>query len=214
MSRPCRVHAAALAAATLAAILAMPAAAQDRQVYRYVDPDGKVVYSDRPPPSEAKGVQQKRLGGNFIETTEPSYATRVASERFPVTLFTFACGEPCQNAEAMLNARGVPFTKVNVEDPPNAKKLQQLTGEVSAPVMQVGDKLIAKGWNEARWQQMLDQAGYPKAPPRRTAARPAQPPAQPAAAAAPAAADDDAEEGPAPGTNVTTLPAPAGGYPR
>jgi hypothetical protein len=35
--------------------------------------------------------------------------------------------------------------------------------------MQVGDKLIAKGFNEAKWNAMLDQAGYPKSPARRTA---------------------------------------------
>src|SRR5512134_913950 len=106
MTRPCRMRAANLAVAGLAALLAMHAAAQERQVYRYVDSDGKVVYSDRPPPSQATNVQQKRVGGNFIETSEPSYATRVASDRFPVTLYTFACGDPCQNAEALLNARG------------------------------------------------------------------------------------------------------------
>jgi hypothetical protein len=42
---------------------------------------------------------------------------------------------------------------------------------MTAPVLQVGDKLVAKGYNEARWTTMLDEAGYPKAPaPRRTAA--------------------------------------------
>ena len=67
--------------------------------------------------------------------------------------------------------RGVPFTSVNVEDPSNAARLQALTGEMTAPVLQVGDKLVAKGYNEARWTTMLDEAGYPKAPPpRRTAA--------------------------------------------
>ena len=34
-----------------------------------------------------------------------------------MTLYTFACGEVCDNAEALLNRRGVPFTSVNVEDP-------------------------------------------------------------------------------------------------
>ena len=32
-----------------------------------------------------------------------------------MTLFTFECGEVCQNAEALLNKRGVPFTIVNVQ---------------------------------------------------------------------------------------------------
>ena len=49
----------------------------------------------------------------------------------------------------------------------------KLTVDLTNPqdVAQVGDKLVAKGYNEARWTTMLDDAGYPKAPaPRRTPA--------------------------------------------
>ncbi len=114
-------------------------------------------------------------------------ATQQATERFPVTLYTFACGDVCQSAEALLNRRGVPFTSVNVEDPADAARLQALTGEMTAPVLQVGDKLVAKGYNEARWTAMLDEAGYPKAPPpRRTAAGGPRAPEPPPRAETPA----------------------------
>ena len=46
--------------------------------------------------------------------------------------------------------------------------------------------MVAKGYNEARWQAMLDDAGYPKTPPRRSArrrSRRAQRPPTPAPAA-------------------------------
>jgi hypothetical protein len=59
-----------------------------------------------------------------------------------------------------------------------------LTNESTAPVLTVGDKLVAKGYSEARWQAMLDEAGYPKTPaPRRAApgVRVADVPAIPAA---------------------------------
>ena len=64
----------------------------DRQVYRYTDTDGRIVYSDRAPPPAAKNVQPKRLGANYIETSELPIATQQATERFPVTLYTFDCG--------------------------------------------------------------------------------------------------------------------------
>ena len=141
------------------------------QVYRYTDTDGRVVYSDRVPPSSAKNVQAKRLGDNFVETSEPSISAQQASERFPVTLFTFECGDVCQNAEALLNKRGVPFSIVNVStDEQGRARMQTLSGDDKAPVLAVGDQLIVKGYNEARWQATLDQAGYPKTPAaRRTA---------------------------------------------
>ncbi len=179
------------------------ATAQERQVYRYTDKDGNVVYTDRPPPSDSKDVQAKRLGPNYIETNELPLAARQAMDRYPVTLYTFACGELCQNAEGLLNRRGVPFSTVNVEDVKNAERLKALTGDTQAPVLQVGDKLYVKGYNEARWQAMLDDAGYPKSP----ATRRAQPLRPPAAPAAPAAAPKDAPVG-------AVAPTPGGGYPK
>ena len=181
-----------------AAIVAAGASAQ-QQVYRYVDKDGKVVYSDRSPPTDSREVQAKRLSPNFIESNTVPLATTQAAERYPATLYTFACGTVCQSAEALLNRRGVPYTTVNVEDVKGAEQLKKLTGEQQAPVLQLGDRLVAKGFNESRWQAMLDEAGYPKSAPRRTTTPKGapEPPPPPPAAAPPEA-----------------VPVPGGGYPR
>ena len=190
-------HRTALLCGALAGLFAAGLAAQGTQVYRYTDKDGRIIYSDKPPPAEAKNVQAKRLGANFIEDNEVPIAARQAQERFPVTLYSFSCGEVCQSAEGLLNRRGVPFTLVNVEDPKGAEQLKTLTGELNAPVLVVGDKLIAKGYNEARWQTMLDDAGYPKTPaPRRT-------PVNRAPVEAPAATDV-----------LQSAPPPGAGYPK
>lgn len=184
--------------AAAVAIVAAGASAQ-QQVYRYIDRDGTVVYSDRSPPIDSKDVQAKRLSPNFIESNTVPMATTQAAERFPATLYTFACGTVCQNAEALLNRRGVPYTTVNVEDAKGAEQLKQLTGEQQAPVLQLGDKLVAKGFNESRWQAMLDEAGYAKSAPRRTTTVKGapEPPPPPPASAPPEA-----------------VPVPGGGYPK
>lgn len=200
MARKCRRL--ALSVGIAAAVIAAGAAAQAQQVFRYVDKDGKVVYSDRAPPSDSKEVQAKRLSPNYIENTDVPIALTQAMERFPVTLYTFACGVVCQNAESLLNRRGVPFTTVNVEDAKGADQLQKLTGAQQAPVLQIGDKLIAKGFNEARWSAMLDEAGYPKTAPRRVAAK------------TPTEAAPDTPPGTAPPAAATPAVAvPGGGYP-
>ncbi len=189
----------AVAIAMALAAVASSAYAQDRQVYRYTDPAGRVIYSDRAPPTDARDVQAKRLGGNFIENSPMSLAAQQAMERFPVTLYTFKCGDLCQSAEALLNRRGVPFSTVNVEEQKGAEQLKNLTGELNAPVLQVGDKMIAKGYSEQKWQAMLDEAGYPKAPTRSRPGTPTRPP-EPAATSANAASAESA--------------APTGGYPK
>ena len=153
--------------------LAATALAQT-QVYRYTDADGRVVYSDRPPPGSAKNVQPKRLGANYIETTQLPLGTQQAVERFPVTLYTYDCGEICQHAEALLNRRGVPFTIVDVTQGENGAKLMSLTGEQRVPVLQVGER-IEKGYLESKWQAALDDAGYPKTPAQRRTSTPRAP---------------------------------------
>ncbi len=188
----------ALVCGVTAAVFAALAAAQAQQVYRYVDKDGRTIYTDRPPPPDSKEVQAKKLSPNFIENNDVPVATAQAAQRFPVTLYTFGCGTVCQSAEALLNRRGVPFTTVNVEEQKGAEALQKLTGAQQAPVLQVGDKLIAKGFNEARWTSMLDEAGYPKTAPRRVASKA---PAEPAAPPPPAEA-------------TKAVPIPGGGYPK
>jgi glutaredoxin len=181
-------------------LLVAASANAQTQVYRYTDADGRIVYSDRPPPGSAKDVQPKRLGANYIQTTEMPLEAQQAMERFPVTLYTYDCGDVCQNAEALLNRRGVPFSTVNVTEGDNAAKLQALTGEQRVPVLQVGDKNVVKGFLESRWQAVLDQAGYPKAPPSRLAQTPR----------APAAAESKADPGAAPGSVAAP---PRGNYP-
>lgn len=143
------------------------AGAQMQQVYRYVDADGRIVYSDRPPPPTAKEAQAKRVGANSIETSELSFATQQAQERFPVTLYSFGCGLICDTAQAVLNKRGVPHTVIDVSQGDGADRLKRLTGGIDAPALQVGDQ-YAVGFNETKWQAMLSDAGYPKTPPPRT----------------------------------------------
>ncbi len=163
-------------------LLAVPLAVHAEGLYRYVDPSGRVVYSDQPPPPSVKDVQSKRLQENVIETDPVPFAARDAAARNPVTLYTFDC-EVCKQAESLLAKRGVPFASVIVSEQAGAAKLQALTGKMSAPVLQVGDKPPVTGFNPDVWQKMLDDAGYPRSAPQRTIARAA--PKSPDAAAKP-----------------------------
>jgi glutaredoxin len=209
-------------------LITIACAANAQSLYRYTDANGRVVYSDQPPPPTAKNVQPKQLPENVIETDALPFATRDAAERFPVTLYTFDC-DVCKEAEALLAKRGVPFTTVIVTEAKGAARLKALTGAQAAPALQVGDKQVLQGYNAARWQETLDDAGYPKSgpPPRQQAARAASPPAAPATK--PASAPEPAPEAaPAPPTAAAggppATPAPAvaspadspkgGGYPK
>lgn len=153
----------------LALLIAAHAAAQ-QPLFRYVDNQGRVVYSDTAPPPDAKGVQQKKLGGNFIETSELPYALQVAQQRNPVTLYSGPCGPLCEQARALLNRRGVPFRDIDPSQPGEMQKMKLVTGDQSVPVLTIGSAITIKGFEEGKWQAALDQAGYPKTPTARITA--------------------------------------------
>lgn len=147
-----------LMAAWMAAASAPLAAAQ---LYQWKDAQGRTVYGDQAAATGAQNVQQKAFKGNVIEVGE-SYASRSAREKYPVTLYTSACGVACEQAKQLLNTRGVPFSTRDLQSSKSAQEeLQKLTGKLNVPVLVVGNDKI-EGFGEGQWQAALDRAGYPK----------------------------------------------------
>ena len=168
-----------------AAAVVVLGAAHAAEVYRWVDQDGKVVYSDTPPPPGVKNAELRRLNRNAVEVDKTSFATRDTAKKNPVTLYANNCGEPCDKARQLLAKRGIPFSSKNPESSPaDADALKKLIGALEVPVLVVG-KSPVKGFEAGSWDAALDSAGYPK-----TAAIAPQPvakaPPAPAASAEPA----------------------------
>jgi glutaredoxin len=150
--------------ALLAMALMLPAlAAAQANVYRWVDKDGKVHYSDTPPPEPQKNLTQKRVGGAFAESSELSYATQVAMQKSPVVLYAGAdCKDPCARGRELLAKRGVPYTEKDVQNnADDAEALKKLVGELEVPFLTVGTGR-ARGFDEAAWHAALDAGGYPR----------------------------------------------------
>ena len=133
-------------------------------LYRWIDKDGNVTYSDAPPPKDAKGVQKKKLGDNVVasENDNMPFAVKNAMQRNPVTLYANNCGEACDQARALLSKRGVPFANRNPEtDPGAAEALKDLVGQLNVPTLAVGTNSVT-GFSESAWNSALDAAGYPR----------------------------------------------------
>jgi hypothetical protein len=132
------------------------------EMYRWVDTNGKVHYTDTPPPPTAKSIQKKELGNQAGEAQMP-YSLQQAIKNFPVVLYNSECGEPCSHATELLVNRGIPFSKKSPEkSPTDAEALKKITnGELAVPVLVIG-KDILKGFEKDGWNSALDLAGYPK----------------------------------------------------
>ncbi len=146
----------------IAMLLIIVNGAYAAEVYRWVDGNGKVHYSDIPPPADAQNAQLKKMGGNAIDVDKVSYATRDAMKKNPVVLFSNNCGTLCDQAKQLLNKRGIPFTLRNPEaSSVEADALKKLIGSLEVPVLVVGSSSPLKGFEEGAWTSALNNAGYP-----------------------------------------------------
>jgi len=201
-----------LALAVLASLLAAPVLAQG--VYRIVGPDGKVTYSDQPPPATtpARPVGGTAAGASAGASAQLPFELRQTSSRYPVTLYTGRDCAPCNSGRNLLNARGIPYSEKTVETPQDAEALKRLSGEASLPFLTIGSQQI-KGYSDTEWSQFLDAAGYPKqsALPssyRRPAATPLVATARPAEAAGASSAAREQPAAPSAPAEVPVTPPP------
>jgi glutaredoxin len=161
-------------------------------LYKVVGPDGKVTYTDTPPPAAAGGkVTTMRATDNATASVALPIELRQAVQRYPVTLYTLPVCETCDRARLLLRERGVPFSEKLVVSNADGDELLRLTGAREAPTLAIGSQLL-RGLSQDTWHSYLDAAGYPResrlpANYRYPAATPLTEPAAPPPAPAPAA---------------------------
>ena len=142
-------------------LAAAPVLAQG--VYRIVGPDGRVTYSDQPPPANvnARPVGSATANSAASANAQLPFELRQVSSRYPVTLYTSADCAPCNSGRNLLNSRGVPYVEKTVNTAQDTEALKRLSGETSLPFLTIGTQQI-KGYSDAEWTQFMDAAGYPK----------------------------------------------------
>ena len=181
----------ALAAGTFSSL------SQAQPVYRIVGPDGKVTFSDKPPPaaSNAKVTAAGADGARGVATASLPFELRKVTGQYPVTLYSGENCGPCASARSLLTTRGVPFAEKTIATNEDMQALQRISGDSSLPFLTIGSQQL-KGFSDAEWTQFLDAAGYPKSSVLPASYR--QAPATPLVTVAPP---------PAPGTTTAARPA-------
>jgi hypothetical protein len=167
----------------LACLMIVPSGVQAGELFRWVDADGRVYYSDTPPTDAAK-AERKKLSDDASQNEDLPYAARLAQQNFPVTLYVGSgCGETCDQARSLLTKRGIPFSERSLKTKEDVDAFKKLSGIEGVPVLAVG-KTYLRGFLAEQWNSELDIAGYPKtasyrqrvAPPKKPA--PETPPAE------------------------------------
>ncbi|MEY4911165.1 MAG: hypothetical protein RL761_828 [Pseudomonadota bacterium] len=128
-----------------------------QQVYKSVDKNGRVTYSEVPP---LPGSGDKLTGDSASSVALP-YALQQVVSRYPVTLYTTADCGPCITAKLMLTQRGIPFAERTVSSNEDIAAYKKLNTENNFPLATIAAQQL-KGYEETEWTKYLDAAGYPK----------------------------------------------------
>jgi glutaredoxin len=199
--------------------LLLAAGLAQAQQYRWIDKDGRVQFTDAPPPAGAKDVRRTNITTAKPAAPQVPFEVARLQKDFPVTLYTSPnCKEGCELARGALNKRGVPFKEVQVWNPETNEELKQASGAVEVPTLLVG-RSVQRGFEQGAFDSLLDSAGYPRAGilPPLTQKPPAAPEgyvAADGAGAAPAAQPQQTAPAPKPGrydASGFTGPAPKPG---
>lgn len=174
-------------------LLLLSGIATAQGLYRSVDANGRVTYSDRAPAASSAPAGTATASGAAEPSPALPYALRQTMQRYPVTLYTQNDCEPCATGRTLLQMRGIPFEERTVSTPQDVAAFERLSGQNALPLLSIGSQQL-KGFSDSEWTRYLDAAGYAPAAQLPAGYRPppAQPlvavsPAAPAAAAAPAA---------------------------
>lgn len=180
------------------ALLLLAAGAMAQPVYRNVDKNGKLSFSDQPPAANAQPATVARGDGSAPAVATGAglpYELRQVAQRYPVTLYTSEGCAPCTTARSMLTTRGIPFDERTVQSDADVQALQRLSGQNALPLLTIGAQQL-KGYADSEWSRYLDAAGYPRS--NQLPAGYNRPPAQPLVAAQVA-----------PGTGPAAAPVPS-----
>jgi glutaredoxin len=129
-------------------------------VYKWTDAQGRVQYSDSPPP-EAK-AQQVKLKINSIQgpaVVSTVRAAPAAKAKDKVRIYTAAWCGYCKKAKAHLTAKGVPYDEVDVEVSDRGRSEFAQLGGRGVPVILVGNQRM-DGFDAGGLDAMLAVAGW------------------------------------------------------
>ncbi|MDO8299074.1 glutaredoxin family protein [Lacisediminimonas sp.] len=144
----------------LAAIAMLAAGTASAQLYKWTGPDGKVNYTDTPPPRDARNVEARSRSGEGSGPLLP-FALQQVVTAHPVTLYTMKNCAPCDDGRKLLAARGIPVSEKTVTSNDDIAALRALAGGAAQlPLLSVG-KQRQQGYEPNAWNQLLSAAGYP-----------------------------------------------------
>ncbi len=127
--------------------------AQAGDVHKWIGPDGRVSFGDKPPP----GFESEQLHIRTFNGTPDVKAADTSVGANVVMFSTTWCGV-CKRAKEYFNAKGIAFTEYDVEKSDTGRtEYKRLNGR-GVPIILVGDRRM-DGFSAQQFEQMRQPAG-------------------------------------------------------
>ena len=151
-------------ACLLLACIALVAAAGAQTLYKSIGPDGKAVYSDRPP---LEGRVEKTLKVQDLPNTALPPATLREIERLKkegksaqlpnagLVLFSATWCGYCRQAKAHLAQMGVPYRDYDIDTPEGRLAFVQAGAGKGVPLLIAGNGERIQGYGKASYDALL-----------------------------------------------------------
>ena len=137
------------------------ASASAQQIHRWVDSNGRVHYTDKPPAGVQSSPVQSRINsytGTPVVSGSPQAASPGAS-RPEIKMYATDWCQYCKKARQFFARQGIRYTELDIEKFPAARAEYDRLGARGVPVILVGTQRM-NGFSEERLAQMLKAAGH------------------------------------------------------
>lgn len=142
-----------VAGAFAASFLLLAQPAEAKKLYKWVDKNGKISYQDKPPPTNAKILEESELKAS------PAPSSNQDNQE-PIIVYVSAGCDPCDEVVRYLNQLKVPHIERALQDDREAQ--QRLLDEyesLSVPTLFIGDSIMPSPSTD-KIKTALRSAGY------------------------------------------------------
>lgn len=144
--------------AAVGALLTAFAADSSAQVYRWVDANGRVHYTEKPPPGVASSVVQPRIN-SYGGSAPAADSARVAAASQPeVIMYATDWCPYCRQAREHFARQGIAYREVDIEKSAAGRAEYDRLGGRGVPLILVGSQRL-QGFRAESFDRLLRSAG-------------------------------------------------------
>ena len=122
------------------------------EVYKWTDENGKLHYSDKPPPGQSTQKLAVKIN-SYVQTSHQTIKSSQISSHSKVIMYSTSWCGYCKKARNHFAANNIAFIEYDIEENKRAKREYDALGGKGVPVILYGDQRM-NGFSVAGFEQI------------------------------------------------------------